>query len=828
MRVWIVALSLATVVAGEVLAQWPPAAPVQQAAQPVEKSTTPDLHLTALGFGAKFRNRAWAPLRCRIENPGEERAGEAIAEAREEFSGQVTVYSRPLRMPARSTRLFEFPAFCDLPINWDPKAGLARTALKVRITDGRLKVWDEGTAIGAYVTEESLFVLCADTRLPSYKFLDELLVGAGKRPVGRSVIGPVDLPRRPINYRGVDVLILGTLEKVELSPLQVSAIRDWVGGGGLLFLVPGVGGPLADFDVLGDLVPVQYVSAGAVSTLPALERWKSPPEFPEGLRFTRMLARSGDVMLGTRESPLVVAQHYGLGRVVAVAFDTGDMVVQRWAGSTPMWTEWLGWRPQFFQDAERVVERAEQTDTILSNLAGIKVVTRATMKFYLAGLAIGLTAVLLLFRLTRTPEWGWVVIAALALGGGVVAAVAAQRWKAQPQAYLNEVYAAVTTSGSDRLNVYGVFGLFSPKEATYRLAVTDETVSVQPGRTATVLPQTFAMSYEDKLTVAAVPVAESGMRPLSGRATVVGLAAPVVRARLTGDGLDVEVVNSGAEPLTDCFFKFNRLVLPLGDVPAGGTWQARGAKGSEPGADIQFTSRVVQGAEDAVHQLFRSIFFPDPTYSAERKFSPDMLVMRRFRTQPTEPALFGWTDRPIFPVAEVTPAVARRGVGLWAARTTASYEEGRVWLPKGVMPLAHRNKGALMTEQAEGRFGGNYGQQVLVEFQLPPGCPDLRVEEATLFVAFRATAFESRVSIAPRELVTEVEPNTATFTRLTGDGPGYRLPQPARFYNPDTRSFLVAVEIEPLRRPAAGEAWQTSVNYWQIRDLDLEVKGVTP
>jgi hypothetical protein len=318
------------------------------------------------------------------------------------------------------------------------------------------------------------------------------------------------------------------------------------------------------------------------------------------------------------------------------------------------------------------------------------------------------------------------------------------------------------------------------------------------------------------------------MRPLSGRAILRDQRTPVVQVQVGGDGLDVEVHNPGANALTDCFFKFNRLVLPLGDLPAGGRWQARGLKGSEPGADLPYSSRVVQGAEDAVHQLFRGIFYADPTYSAARKFSPDTLVVRRFRTQPVEPALFGWDDRPLFPVADVQPPVARRGVGLWAVQTAASYAGPHLWLPKGVLPLVHRNKGALMTEQAEGRFGGNYGQQVLVEFRLPPGCPDLRVEEATLIVAFRATAFAARVSVAPKELVTAAEPNTATFVPLAGDGPRYRLPQPARCYNPATRSILVAVEIEPIRRPTAGETWQTSVNYWQIRDLDIEVKGVTP
>ncbi len=830
MRVWIVATCFTASLASVVVAQWPPVTPLPQSVPaPVAQPTLPSLQLAPLGFGAKFRNRCWVPLRCRVENPGAERTGLLAAEAREEFSGQVTVYSRPVWLPAQSQRLFEFPAFCDLPINWDPlKSGAARTALKLKLTDGGIRVWDENTALGVFVPEEALLVLGADTRWPSYKMLDDLTVGTGKRPVARAVISPADLPRRPIDYRGVDVLILGALENTELSPLQVAALRDWVSGGGLLFLVPGATGTLTDFDALGDMVPVQYLAATTVSSLPALRRWGTPVEFPDGLRFVRMVSRGGQVMLGDQGSPLIVRHHYGLGRVVALAFDAGDVVLQRWPGTAAMWTEWLGWRPQFFQDTERVVERAEQTDMILSNLAGIKVVTQATMKYYLGGLVIGLVVVLGVFRWTRAPEWGWVATAVLALVGGVVVAVAAQRWKAQPQAYLNEVDTAITSSGDSRVNLYAVFGLFSPRETTYRLDVADDTDSIQPGRTATVLPQTFTISYEDKLTVKAVPVAASGMRPLSGRATLTGQATPVVKVQLGGDGLNVAVNNPAAQPLTDCFFKFNRLVLPLGDVAGGGHWQARGVQGSEPGAELQYSSRMVPGTEDELHQLFRQIFFPDPLYSAARRFSSDVLMMRRFRTESDEPALFGWRDRPLFPVTDTIPATARRGIGLWAVRTTTSYAGPQLLIPKGVMPLVYRNKGAVMTEQAEGRFGGNYGQQLLVEFKLPPGCPALRIEEATVIVAFRASAFVSRVSIAPRELVTAAEPDSSRFVWLAGDGPRYQLREPERFYNPASRSFLVAVDIEPIRRQSAGEAWQTSINYWQVRDLDMQLKGVTP
>lgn len=822
MRVWIVALCLATVVAETMPAQSPPATP--PASFP-DQAAPPTLPLTTLGIGTKIRNRAWTPLRCRVENQGPARTGTAIAEAREEFSGQVTTYTRPFWLPAQAVRTFEFPVFCDLPA-WDAPATGVRQAATLRLTDGGLRVWAAEAVRGVYVPEEALFVLCADARLPNYRFLDDVVVGHGKRPIGRTVVTPADLPDRPIHYRGVDTVILGSAGVKELRLPQVAALRDWVGAGGQLFLVPAAGGDIADFAGLDDLTAGQFVAVTTVSSLMELNRWGTAPDFPEGLRLARLVTGPGTARLGTADSPLVVAQEYGVGRVVAVGFDTGDPVLQHWVGAAAMWREWLADRPAFFQDADRVVERAAQTDSILSRLAGVKVVGRGTIKVYLAFLVCGLGAVLLAFRLTRRPEWGWGVMVALAVAAGGVAAVGAQRWRAQPEPFLNEVYMAVTASGADRLGLFAVLGLFSPVETTYRVELADDRAAVQPGRTTTVLPQTFALGYEDRLTVSAVPVAAAGMRPLTGRATVTGGPAPEVRVRVGSEGVDVTVANPAPVSFTDSFFKFNRLVVPLGDLAAGARREVRHVIGSAPGADVAYSARIVQGATEKTQQSFRSIFFPDPAYAADRTVSADQLLLRRLRTEPTEPAWYGWSDRPLFPVAGIAPAAARRGLGLWAVRARAEYGRGRLWLPKGLLSLVPRSKGAQVAEQAPGRFAGTYGQQLLVEFQLPDGCPDLTVTEGTLTVAFRAAAFTARVSVAPREVAAEPEPDPARFIPVAGDGPEYRLESPARFYNPATRSLLVAVEITATRA-AAGGGWQTAVNQWQIRDLDLEVKGVT-
>jgi len=86
------------------------------------------------------------------------------------------------------------------------------------------------------------------------------------------------------------------------------------------------------------------------------------------------------------------------------------------------------------------------------------------------------------------------------------------------------------------------------------------------------------------------------------------------------------------------------------------------------------------------------------------------------------------------------------------------------------------------------------------------------VTSAKVVVNFRGSAFRCHVSMQPAgtdELKVKRQP------ALTGEV----VPNPGQWYDTARRSFLVAVEIEPVVLE------QAAVNYWQIRELDMEIGG---
>ena len=158
-----------------------------------EGTGTPQIRSATIGFHAQFRNRFWTPLTVEVVNDGPACVGALVVEARGHFAGQMTSLVRPVVLPARSLRQFEFPVLPDLaPTDFVSPEG-APTICTVKLTDGRARVFDKTDVISKPNAEESLFVLVSDNRYSSYKFLNGLVVGAAKRLVSRAVCPPVGI-----------------------------------------------------------------------------------------------------------------------------------------------------------------------------------------------------------------------------------------------------------------------------------------------------------------------------------------------------------------------------------------------------------------------------------------------------------------------------------------------------------------------------------------------------------------------------------------------------------------------------------------------------------
>jgi hypothetical protein len=773
------------------------------------------------GFSGQFRNRHWTPLRVDIENAGPARTGLLVAELEGAFTKQRVQFTRPVFLPAQSVRQFEFPILPDARPGQPDKVRMERV-VSVKLTDGGLHTWSQNEAIGNQVAEDAFFLLICDASFTGYRGLRDTTIGPEKRVFARAQTALKNLPRRPLDLRGFDALVLGGLAETELSPLQLAAVRDYVAVGGHLIVLPSAAPGISP--ALAELLPGTFVFTQRVETLPAVA---GEFIFTNGVNIARLIAERGETLAGSRERPWVLSRNAGAGRVTMLAFDAGSEEFNAWPGAKDYWRELLGNAPQFLHHADRLLARSPQTERVLASLSGIKVLSRHGVLLYLVGVCGGLLLVLAAARFTARPERGWAVAGGLALLTALATVTMAARWKATPEPFLNEVYVATARSGEDVGRVQAALGLFSPAERTFTLQTGPDTASLTPGHSTLTPPDLFRLDYEAQLSVSNLAVRADDLRTLIGRAPQTAVRAPVLRARIGADGLSLVVSNRSDAALSAPFLKFNRFVVPLPDVAPGAQVERTGLRVNTHSVSTE----LLRSTRQQERERLREAFFPTPVYSGDLAMSYDERRFQKLlRGREPLPVLFSWSDAPAFPLATIEPSVARRAVGLLAVEGTIEFTGPMLLLPTGVMPVQLRNLGAHAFERSEGCFASGRPGQVALEFSLPPGCPALTAQELTVHFEFRGAAFQPAVYVAAGDfdIQGEMQKLFARMEKLSATPPA-RVPEPGRFLKAGARSVIVVVDVS---HSAEGKKLGTSMNpnlhTWQLRDLDLELKGTTP
>lgn len=773
------------------------------------------------GFSGQFRNRHWAPLVVDIENPGPARTGLLVAETEGFLTKQRVQFTRPVFLPAQSTRQFEFPILADLRPKQMDQVRFDR-AVSVKLTDGGLQTWSQNEAIGNQVAEDAFFLLICDESFTGYRGLREMTVGPDKRVFARAQTQLKNLPRRPLDLRGFDALVLGGLTETELSPLQLHAVRDFVAVGGHLLVLPsaapGINAGLAE------LMPGTFVSSQRVETLPEVA---GQFIFTNGVSIARLVAERGEPLAGTRERPWALTRNVGAGRVTMLAFEAGSEEFNAWPGAKDYWRELLGNAPQFLHHADRLLARTPQAERVLASLSGIKVLSRHGVLLYLAGVCGGLLLALVAFRFTRRPERGWAVAGGLALVTAIAAVTTAARWKATPEPFLNEVFVATARSGEDTGRVQAALGLFSPAERTFRLQTASDSASLVPGRSALTPPELFRLDYEAQLSVSNLAVRADDLRTFVGRAPQLSVRAPTLKARFGADGLSVSVSNRSAAVLSAPFLKLNRFVVPLPDVAPGAQLEQAGLRVNAH----RVSNELLRTTRQQDRERLREAFFPTPIYSGDLAMTYDERRFQKLlRGREPQPVLFSWSDAPAFPLGAIEPPAERRAVGLLAVEGEIEYSGPTLMLPSGVMPLQLRNLGAYAFERSEGCFASGRPGQVALEFSLPPGCPTLTAQELTVHFEFRGAAFQAEFYVIPSDfdLRGDLAQLLPRMERI-GATPPLRVPEPGRFVRPGSRSVTVVASItHSAEGKRLGSSMNPNLHVWQLRDLDLELKGTTP
>lgn len=778
-----------------------------------QTATRPRLAGVTIGFNGVVRNRAWAPLSAHLENPGPASIVRLQARLHGHSVGQILTYDHEVLLPTASRRQVEFPLWMDAAIPVEDPMGV-RPVCDVILYDSAGRELERTDAMARVLPEEVFLVGIADARSRSYRFWTDRISPVNRRPYARIVMTPDRLPRRPLYTAVFDGLVLGDLRPTELSPLQTRALHDWIRRGGTLVVTPG---GTRGHDAVWNWLPLDYSEPEIVETLPELV---GDTLLANGVATARCRLRPGSMLWwGTTHRPLVAARREGLGMVVALAFDAGADDLQTWPGAFDFWQALWARCPQPFRYAQTLLERLGALDNILPSMAGVQVVDRPTVGRYLASVFILLGGVLVVSWYRGRGEWGWYLAVLLALGLSIGAVTAAAIWKAQTHASWNEVYLAVQTHGHTAVAQTGAVGIYSPREITLEFGADDDRFEWRAAPSPTLPPDVFPVRHDGALHVRQLRVRADDIRCIMTRSVSDTPSPPRATVSLHADGLAFRV--QPPLDLSDAALKWNRFVVPLGDLRAERPheWTAlRETSG-------RYSQRLLRRDTDTLRDRLREVLFPDPVFEQAATFSYERLRLENFFRHPAHvPVLIGWTEHHGAASACAPTNLMQRVLGLWLLEAEVDATSPAVHLPAGVLEMHLLNRAAATLRVGDNQFQGSRPGEIIAEFRLPPSCPDLQLTEARLHVEFRGGLFRPSVWVVP-PTATGDNWQPKTWLPCRG-GPVYVLESPQQFYRPSTRGLIVALTIDPIPNARHTNAIAMGLSQWQVRRFELEVRGV--
>jgi len=376
-----------------------------------------------------------------------------------------------------------------------------------------------------------------------------------------------DLPERAEGWAVLDRLVWQDVDSNHLTSLQLTAMRNWLAGGGRLVIVGGSAGigTLSAFpdDVLPyrpsatlDLDPASLVSL--IGPLPAGAA--EMPAMAGALAHGRPLATSGDRVTAAEMT-------YGSGRVTLLGFDPTTRWLAESKSVAALWRAALPARStdgaQLLDDSQLVQSVYQLPSLALPPTSGLLVLIGAYI------VIIGPINYFVLKRLDRR-ELAWVTMPLLVLAF-TAASFGYGFFLRGTDVVVNEV--AIVRGAPDateaRAQVY--FGVFSPTRATYQVSVPQGALLAAPingdpfGQGTSTLDIVQGTGAERPSMVRNLSVGTSSLRVVRAELPIEG---PRMRATLTleDNTLKGTFENASDEKLESVAVVLGSAVATLGDV----------------------------------------------------------------------------------------------------------------------------------------------------------------------------------------------------------------------------------------------------------------------
>lgn len=615
--------------------------------------------------GGRVRMNGWVTIMVDLTNLGGEVQAEVVAsQTGGPGWGQDTPeYVVPLTLPAGGKKR--------VPVDMPVYTG---ASVMVQLRSGGDLIQQQNVQLLSMAQDSLLVGLLSDDELgvPALARLGGGREGASQ--VAR--LTAASFPSSGALLDSYDILALSRFDTGNMSREQMQALEAWVARGGTLLLGGGPEWKRSFAALPASLVPVQMtgVSDADLSGLAAIA---GKPIAGKAAVSVGQPAR-GEVLAKAGDTPLIVVDRVGSGKVVYLAADPSLEPLAGWAGLPDLLDRLLTGRTR--SDFSDQINTDNMMMNALQQLPGLGLPSPLLLGGLLAGylLLVGPLSYWVLKRKDRR-EWLWATVPILSLG--FVGAVYGVGFSKQVNMISNLITVTEISPGAQAASLTSYVGVYAPSRSR---------LEVDLGAARLVKPLTSFSGREG----------ERSTRIVRGDQTTVEML-DLNNYSMKGFSVEQDVTVKGGVELVDVSVDdtgsltgklVNRLDRPLRDIriTVGGAWQDVGtlAPGESSGS---FRLGLANIGNMKGVPMFMDFSGPNINVENQRRNA----VMNAFfgwngeQVQAGSIEVAGWTDQPL--AEPGVPELGRmtRGANLVIVKAPIPFDTARGEIPPGVVVGVH-------------------------------------------------------------------------------------------------------------------------------------------
>lgn len=518
------------------------------------------ISMTALaGIKGYQRPGKWLPVQISVQNSGPDISGrlEVIVEGAG-MNYPIVIHQKKLDLPEGAQKRVEFTVMTEQP------------SLKVRYVSEDKTVLQ--TVVRALWTSPEFDLIGVLTDEDSDLNFYKDIVALNRESKLAVFHYPLELPETSLGLGALDVLILNRTSSKDLTEKQKQAVLGWIKDGGTLVLGGGLDAAKVVNGLPADMVPVDIGETKLTQTLPPALSFAKGYTSSVPLMYATIKGVRGDIVLGDEQTPFVVSEDIGRGRILWAAFDLSAKPFSEWRGNESFW------RRIALKDGLSVSGNSGKIlmhggfEQFLYSISALKApklsMVMAFLFLYL--LVISPLNYVILKKLDKR-EWAWITIPFFIIIFGL-----SSYWYAYinkgGDVIVNQVGVLEISTTYNDADLMNFFGIFSPGKASYNIELPkgmagSPSLMSWGGPMASVTPA--VIDHGNTNRIRDFSVAAWTMRSFTSTGRIPFKSKLTCDLRYTKDGIEGTIRNGFDFPLTDVSVVAGTHIRRLGSIQPG-------------------------------------------------------------------------------------------------------------------------------------------------------------------------------------------------------------------------------------------------------------------